>query len=419
MPGKSLLQPLLFFLVIVASGSIFPLWKDGGARSEGVDSFVEYSGPLSYVPFVWSFLTILVCIAFIVFYRRLRNINIYSGESILFVYIIASLVWSQDFFNALKIVFPISAALFITYVSIRQCGTHFVFRTMSIAFLFVALLSFLCVLFIPSYGVSVGIHNGLWQGVFNHKNHLGNNMGLAVSVMLVVASYSKSRFWFFAALFPFVLTVLSGSTTSIFCSLLSFFFYSWLSRFKGARVKLCRKNVLRLSLIFIFLLTLFVFLLSFYASSFDILGKDATYSGRDRIWSYFTLVSMNNPILGVGVGQIALADEFQVSDLIDEIGFAAASTHNGYIDLLYSLGFLGVFLFLRLVFTSLKAGGDEAGYLIYVGLIPLFVLNVFEPRLIGFNVFFIFIVTTLYELRSVGNKRGSITLNSTKGLMWK
>ena len=419
MLGIALLRILLFFFVIIASGAVFPLWKDGGARSEGVDSFVEYSGPLSYVPFAWAIITLLAVLCFFVLYKSVRRFDPFAIGFLFCAYAIFSLLWSDDLFNAVKVVFPMSSGLLLVHVAIRRRGGDFVLRTVGMTFLFITLLSYIYAVLVPSYGVSVGLHQGLWQGAFNHKNHLGNNMALAVSVMLVLSSKSPGRFWFYSALLSFVLAALSGSTTSIICSLISFVFYFLLRQFGYVRAVLCKKTVMRGVLVFILSLTVFVFLFSLYASSVDLFGKDATYSGRDKIWMYFTAVSMNNPILGVGLGQIALADEFQVSDLVDEIGFAAASTHNGFIDLLYALGVVGIGMFVSYVFGAARSAGGAAGNLVYVGLVPLFVLNVFEPRLVGFNAFFAVLVIFLHELRQVSPVQRANSMNTPRRLVWK
>lgn len=416
----ALLRALLFFFVVIASGAIVPLWKEGGARSEGVDSFVEYSGPLSYVPFVWAVVTLLTVFFFFVRYKSARRFDPLSIGFLFCSYAIVSVFWSEDLFGALKVVYPMLSGLLLANVSIRRYGSDFVLRVFGFSFFFISILSYGYSILVPSYGISVGLHEGLWQGAFNHKNHLGNNMALAVSVMLILASRSSGKFWFYSASLPLMLTILSGSTTSIICSLISFGFYFFLKHSPFFRSFLCKKTVIRGCLAYVLALTLFVFLFSFYASSVDLFGKDATYSGRDKIWMYFAVASMNNPALGVGLGQISLADEFQISDLVDEIGFAAASTHNGFIDLIYSLGFVGAALFAIYVFWSVRsAAGGRAGNLVYVGLVPLFVLNVFETRLVGFNVFFVLLVVLLYELSQLSPVKKSNSMNMLRRVAWR
>ena len=77
------------------------------------------------------------------------------------------------------------------------------------------------------------------------------------------------------------------------------------------------------------------------------LGRDSTLTERTVTWGTLAPVAMTKPILGHGVGG------FWTSDKLDNFSFPA---HNGFLEILLILGFVGILLYaLFLVSSALRA----------------------------------------------------------------
>ena len=81
---------------------------------------------------------------------------------------------------------------FILYLALfinDKFGINYLLRLFLFNFLIILIISLIMVLFFPSYGVSIGTHEGAWQGMFLHKNAFGFFIFIFSSILLI---YFKS-----------------------------------------------------------------------------------------------------------------------------------------------------------------------------------------------------------------------------------
>ena len=92
-------------------------------------------------------------------------------------------------------------------------------------------------------------------------------------------------------------------------------------------------------------------LLAFPETIFQVLGRDATLTGRTDLWSKLLPVIANRPVLGYGYAAFWTGLNAEVLNVWIGAGRLVPIADNGYIDLCLSLGGAGLALFLA-VFTG-------------------------------------------------------------------
>lgn len=380
---------LVFSLVVISSNAFFALWKDGGARPEGYSNYAEYTGPLTLVPYVWALMSLILCF-FVVKKSLVKNsFSAVKGIGPFLVYLLVSLLWSEDWVEAAKVFVPMFSGTVLLLAVNLKFGYRVIVESVEAAFFVIVCFSFFYALAIPDYGVAQGVHDGLWQGVFSHKNNLGNFSLLSFVFFLVRWRLDGGMLRLAAIIASVALVFLSGSTASLMgivvtAALLCF---SWVV----SRKCIERRSVLLMKwgVAGMIAVTFVIAIFSILLPDVQFLEKDSSYSGRDQIWLFFLVRFFESPITGFGLGQISMSNDALVDTISRQIGFVASSTHNGFIDALYSLGFIGVFLLFR-IFVGLasNARGYYSFFVLWVGVLPVLFINSFESRLVSFNIFF-------------------------------
>ena len=86
----------------------------------------------------------------------------------------------------------------------------------------------------------------------------------------------------------------------------------------------------------------------------EMLGKDATLTGRTLLWETLFNIAMEKPVLGYGIG-VFLRPEI-MHNYTELFGWAAKTSHNSYLDLLLGMGVPFTLLYIFLCFSYLFKG---------------------------------------------------------------
>jgi O-antigen ligase len=197
----------------------------------------------------------------------------------------------------------------------------------------------------PERGISHGVHEGDWRGLYGHKNALGLYMALG-SIVCVLTARSASKWrsaaWAGAGL-CFALVLLSQSATALVAAgaVLALLPLLYVLRERSVRTVL-------LSLV-----TLLVVGGVAVAVSLDpqaalaLLGKDVSLTGRVSLWAYLLDQVRARPWLGYGYSAFWLGWSGP-SELVSHVtgGWYPSHAHNGLLNLALQLGLTGVVLFL-------------------------------------------------------------------------
>jgi exopolysaccharide production protein ExoQ len=195
----------------------------------------------------------------------------------------------------------------------------------------------------------IEIEEGAWRGIFNHKNLLGAAMALAILVEWhlpgrTVMSKVLRAIWLasYAALL-----LRSHSVTSLLAVGLTILLLFTFEIFR---------HQYRLIVPVLLLITMCsgVVIALNATSVTGALGRSADLSGRIDLWHWVMVMVLNRPILGYGFSGFWKGASDLSTVVETRIGWSPEYAHNGYLEILLSLGIAGLLLFLWFAGTGIR-----------------------------------------------------------------
>jgi exopolysaccharide production protein ExoQ len=340
-PASLLARALLVLFVLLLYGVLQPAGNDPDAGS-GLEQVV------------WTLTYVISIVGLFVERRRAwplirRSLPILA----LVALIVASSSWSDyhdiSFKRALELVGTSASAYFIVaHFSLLEF-----LEGWAVAAGTAAGLSLLLIVAVPSRGLMQEEYPGSWQGIFVHKNSLGQAMALGIVTILIVA-YANGRakksktLAIGAALLSGLLLAGSQSATSyVMFVVLGLLLVGFaMSRSKTGR------RVLPVAL------AVGIFAVAIVAFNFDAaigaLGRDASLSGRTDIWGPVMEAIGNRPWFGYGYDTFWLPDGTGSAYLPVLLDWTPYHAHNGLLELSLDVGVVGVGVFLICLAIGLK-----------------------------------------------------------------
>jgi O-antigen ligase len=301
---------------------------------------------------------------------------------------LVSVVWSIDPDTTLRRSFAlIMTTLFGLWLASRWNWRELILLIAS-TFGILAVLSVVMALAVPSLGIDHDVHAGAWKGLWWEKNTLGAVMGWgAISAYAAIQFDPKRRFiWMGVAVLCTALIMLSTSKTALL---------AWLLGTGGAiGIALCRKGFGFATLMLFLALTggaLFALILAIAPLEFlELLGRDATLTGRTDIWAILSRQIAEDPWLGYGYKAFWSVEEGPVYWVRAGTSWPVPTAHNGWIEVALAIGIPGM-LMMAVVFLSaavralgrLFRGTEAYWALPYIALIA--VVSVSESNLMQQN----------------------------------
>lgn len=213
------------------------------------------------------------------------------------------------------------------------------------AFALMAVASLVLGALLPDMGRMQEIFPGAWRGLWLEKNALGENMGLATIFMLAAAILVPRRrlLWLALAVVAAGLVILSTSKTSLVVLVLSICSLVFVALVKSGP----RRAIIGTWLSVMVVAAGALFIALFTDQFFDLLGKDATLTGRTEIWGAILRQMQDHVWTGLGYG-VAWDDESisgPAAWIAHEARFSAAHAHNGWLEVYLGVGLIGVIIF--------------------------------------------------------------------------
>jgi len=204
---------------------------------------------------------------------------------------------------------------------------------------------FALALFVPSYGRMTELFPGAWRGVFFEKNGLGNTMSLSTMIFIAAAigNPQRRRLWLAFTALAILLVLLSQSKTSLIALLAGL-------AAAGLSVLARRGPVCAVAAVFLAVagaLAVGIFLTVGGDALLAILGKDATLTGRTRLWAAVWPQVQARPWTGYGFGAV-WTDKGRWGPqawITKGAGFQATHAHDSWLDVWITVGVGGVILF--------------------------------------------------------------------------
>lgn len=245
-----------------------------------------------------------------------------------------------------KVIALMGATMFGVYLGSRydfeeQLGIYS--WTFGIAMFF----SYVFAIGLPEYGImNTNAIVGAWQGIFPHKNGLGESMftGFMAFYFSSFLNISKRRKIFFQVLtfLAFLIVYFSESATALVSIVFIFLTAQGLKRLSVTS----KKSVLLVLLFLIFTCVVMFLLLVNFNTFLSVNDKDVTLSGRTILWDTLWQFIREKPWLGYGYGSFFSGESREATLLWQIHDWSPVHSHNGYVQLWLNLGLIGLIVFL-------------------------------------------------------------------------
>ena len=226
--------------------------------------------------------------------------------------------------------------LYGTYLTVRF-GFQDLYRLLAISFIAMAALSLMFVVALPSLAT---MGDGLWRGIFTHKNSLGQVMAWGVVVCLATA-FSPRNCWLALMGLPMIVTGLlfSASMTAI------------VSAFVAAILMIGLWVCRRIQKLIPLLISVVVFAFGLLALTNIIpisgeamgtaVGKDSTLTGRTELWeaAWWWIAHRFWSGYGYAAFWTSSGPGLQLQQMI---AWPTPNSHNGLLELWLGIGAVGV-----------------------------------------------------------------------------
>ncbi len=322
---------------------------------------------------------------------------------------VLSTLWSVDPALTFRrsIVF-LSGTLFAYYIGVTFTPAQLLdlYRK---ALLFTVFASIVVIVLLPSYGISHGAHGGDWRGAVYHKNRFGELMALAL-MTLVIAPGERlrgARRWVIAVVTLGLLYKSHSSTAVSSLGVVLLVQGIW------PIVRLRRKALIGVLAVGYPLVAVAIGLvISYSASLFLLLGKDRTFSGRDRLWAGIIDAIRVRPLLGYGYLTFWHQQAGGLAVIAERTNFVPPQGHEGYLDVMLHVGMVGLGLFLIYFLGSMwlalrearRTDSPEARWFFSI-LVFMSILNLTESQILE-PFFFLWITLTAFTISSVMARAG-------------
>lgn len=347
---------------------------------------------------------------------RLCMINMKSvkwGTFILYVFIgycILNLIISKNISASVQTLVYLILNTLYAYVLYCEYSIEKALKLFMIPLSAITIISTATSIILKNYGqyYDVVYNTNVWSGIFTHKNTFGSVCGLTIIIFLVSLNYKKLSNKYKVV---FILTIInlyfSYSHTPAYAAIACVLYIA---------MKKIVKKEFALSIFNCILLFNYVYIFKYniIKNIFSISNMDA--SGRRAIYNIILMITNNQPILGYGLSAEWMEKGGIASTLINKyIGFNPNSCHNGFLELLLQLGYIGLGIYLILIgsifikaaeaYNTNKKYSSLIAILIYIILVSTFESNLAEFK----SIYWILQIYILFQFDR--RKKKEITIN--------
>ena len=308
------------------------------------------------------FWPLLAAISVIVVARNYSRLTLPPHVICLFAYLAfagASVLWAfKPELSFIRFAQQVMVVTSVVLPALLASRTTDLLRGLFLCFAIAAILNLVFVIERPP----IDFKNVTWgyPGYFSGKNYLGQFAAIALllSVNEIINRGFRRVFGAVIAVIAIALLILSNSKTSIGLTLLApVLAVVTLSFRKATRIS---PAVVLLSIPFCYLVFASITGFGVGRLSYMLYG-DPTFTGRTVIWDFAHLEIARNPILGWGYQSFWLVGPDGPS-VVDGPGWVKEmpNAHNGYLDTMLEMGYVGLLLLVTFIAASLHAIGRMA-----------------------------------------------------------
>jgi O-antigen ligase len=308
---------------------------------------VDQSNELTVDPFAPIFHAILLVGAVIFSLPRLVRVINDLTRAYPFLLLMAffglSTMWSPEPLRVVRATISMGNLVLLAVMASSMIGTLAICRIQVKAMVIAALASLIVAKFNPQSGYDIGLNEGAIRGIFSQKNQLGDMMVIGlIALSYVVLSAKRLSLWMIAsALLAMTTILLARSITSlglggaVIGATIAALLWIRRSRWTLPMVAMCGAFVLAVAITY----------WAAPAAILDLVGKDPTLTGRAGIWRIIHKTVGDITLLGAGYSTFWSEKSLDAQQIWQQIGFVTQNAHNGYLEILLELGWIGLALF--------------------------------------------------------------------------
>ena len=212
-----------------------------------------------------------------------------------------------------------------------------------------AALSIALLILAPHAAIASGADGGTVRGIFNHKNHLGAAMALGFLMeWYCPETQRKAKLLRNVSLFVYLVLLVSSNSMTSVVALAATLMVTYFFNFLHVR---CR---LPLPLLFTLLLVVAGVAMGIQDYATQLLGRSSDLTGRTELWSFTLSMIAKRPLFGYGLSGFWMGASDETIAIEKQLHWTPIYAHNGFLEILVSLGLVGLMLFLVVFATGIK-----------------------------------------------------------------
>jgi len=370
-----------------------------GSRSLGFVGYVLIPG-IAYSIVLWSIISRFGDVMYLC--RRLKLLTALS------VFCIFSAVWSQaPGRSALHGILYLVGTLF-AYSLVARFTAEDIMRLITRTGTVIAVLNLMLIVIVPRVGTI--IQDGTrWRGLFPASTGMAQCLAFLLTPALIPAygRWTWKRIAYIGVLsFSILMTHTATAPVALLLYVILMLSLGFLRRLDGRAL---------LAFVIALVVPLGTVLIAFQAQIADfaltILGRDPTLTGRTTIWKLLTYPIAMHPLLGYGFYAFWLGRKGASANVLAAAHWDFGFAHNGYLEIVLQLGFVGLAFFAITYFDALRYARlattkrTNSGIDWYVGLLMMvLVYNLDEAAVLWPND----LLSILYIVACAGLMRAAI-----------
>lgn len=252
---------------------------------------------------------------------------------------VVSAAWSIDPGTSFRRGIAILFTTFFGFYLSSALNWKDLLRLLGVVWLILAVGNLIAGGLVPGFGVMHEIHVGAWRGLWFEKNAMGGNFARASFLFgfLLMMDKERRKMWAFGLLASIMLVLLSTSKTSLLGLCLGMgllMLFLWMKRGRIISVATVWFIVTAIAAVaFIFFVQPEILV--------QIIGRDLTLTGRTDIWEVLFRLIGERPLLGYGYGAFWGEYSAPANEVRRATEWPVPTAHNGLIEVLLALGWLG------------------------------------------------------------------------------
>lgn len=261
---------------------------------------------------------------------------------LLMTIVAVSLIWSAAPDQTMRRIVALYATTLTGVVLASRYRWAVLSEVMATTFLILGICCLLLIFGLPSIGKMTELFPGAWRGVWPEKNALGGNMALGFGLCAAAALLNPRRAWLWWGSAGLCLLLVLGSTSKT--SLISLMLGSMTLGFVWLVRRGPASGVMATFAAVVGAMGIAAFLLFASDVFLGLLGKDATLTGRTKIWAAVYHQIQHRPWTGYGYGATWDNESGRgaLAWITKEAGFRARHAHNSWLEQWLALGYSGL-----------------------------------------------------------------------------